>query len=825
MEPYEPKGTFLGAPTKHVADDRSIETLVDFARGNLGWIRDLDPEQTQINLKRKRDSIATSNGEAREGGPVPIDPALGGGQQSGSFTVVNGSNTSFANMEGRFIPASIGGVEDNSNDVSPQITPIPNEQRPMEPGAHVEEGERCVQAEARDGEAREGTAESFHQPSTMLPSPSAMLTGALPNSHTKSTEDTNNNYYNLPNSSNIVTTPTRDTEPSPTRYGFLTNTQISGLEQNPLAFIAAAGLSQLNSSPRTHQAPVAPMLFINIPPEFSNQPEMFQQPPVQEPPPKARAPLPRRKRIKSAIHFASPTEVKNLDFVKKAKDATRRTKNLLHGKRKSLPITLRLPQEHYALMQQIEEADLVTSDLKSGVIFRPARPPSPFDTFRPSESSPPKRDRGRPRKKDIDSYDVSSDSDSFNGPTISSETIARRNERRAAAYARRQQEEAEVREEFLEKAVNTPYDKKGGHNRIGVKEVTSVLRERTPPPPPPPPPPEDTPTRLAREATEAEEERLAAEARAKAKAEAEAAAAELRARKAEEKEIRRRQRHRLRHEEAERRRRDADKNAKLVAAGIMVSSDLEEVMTSDISGFKSSEESEPEPEPEPEREAEEFQMRILGSEPPDGPMQLDIDFDRFLSPTPSPQVRDRPFYVLVPSSPSNPNWRDAYQVIKKRPRGRPRKSLDNTPGPKKTPGSQQRGRKKDPDDDDVVFKSWIKRRDVPPVTSQREKRETKRQSVTYVKPEEDQALFESPPPPERNVTVRKVEIAPGKWGVVEISDEEMDDAPDVAEDQGKRPPMNEEDMDMNDIGAGDRDGDGGEDNEYMARWVRKREWY
>ena len=139
----------------------------------------------------------------------------------------------------------------------------------------------------------------------MLPSPSAMLTGALPNSHSKRTEDTtNNNYHNLPNSSNIVTTSTRDTEPSPTRYGFLTDTQISELEQNPLAFIAAAGLSQLNSSPRTFQAPVAPMLFTSVPPEF-NQPEINQQPPVQEPLPKARPPLPRRKRIKSATHFAS----------------------------------------------------------------------------------------------------------------------------------------------------------------------------------------------------------------------------------------------------------------------------------------------------------------------------------------------------------------------------------------------------------------------------------------------------------------------------------------------------------------------------------------
>jgi hypothetical protein len=34
-KPYQPKGTYLGASTKHVADARSVESLVDFSRGNL----------------------------------------------------------------------------------------------------------------------------------------------------------------------------------------------------------------------------------------------------------------------------------------------------------------------------------------------------------------------------------------------------------------------------------------------------------------------------------------------------------------------------------------------------------------------------------------------------------------------------------------------------------------------------------------------------------------------------------------------------------------------------------------------------------------------
>ncbi|KAF3923298.1 hypothetical protein ABW21_db0202598 [Orbilia brochopaga] len=36
--PYVPKGTILGASTKHVADPRSVESLVDFGKGNVGWL-------------------------------------------------------------------------------------------------------------------------------------------------------------------------------------------------------------------------------------------------------------------------------------------------------------------------------------------------------------------------------------------------------------------------------------------------------------------------------------------------------------------------------------------------------------------------------------------------------------------------------------------------------------------------------------------------------------------------------------------------------------------------------------------------------------------
>lgn len=53
MNPHHPRGTFLGADTKHVVDPRSVEILVDFKRGNLSWLKpgEVDP---MTRLKRKR---------------------------------------------------------------------------------------------------------------------------------------------------------------------------------------------------------------------------------------------------------------------------------------------------------------------------------------------------------------------------------------------------------------------------------------------------------------------------------------------------------------------------------------------------------------------------------------------------------------------------------------------------------------------------------------------------------------------------------------------------------------------------------------------------
>jgi hypothetical protein len=63
---YRPKGTLLGHDTRRVADPRSVESLVDFSRTNLTWLRgdgDDDP-QTSLRMQRLMEKAQTE--KARE---------------------------------------------------------------------------------------------------------------------------------------------------------------------------------------------------------------------------------------------------------------------------------------------------------------------------------------------------------------------------------------------------------------------------------------------------------------------------------------------------------------------------------------------------------------------------------------------------------------------------------------------------------------------------------------------------------------------------------------------------------------------------------------
>ncbi|KAH7351039.1 hypothetical protein BKA65DRAFT_250034 [Rhexocercosporidium sp. MPI-PUGE-AT-0058] len=52
--PYQPKGTLLGHDTRKVADYRSVESLVDFSKTNLSWLRDSNADNPQETGRMKK---------------------------------------------------------------------------------------------------------------------------------------------------------------------------------------------------------------------------------------------------------------------------------------------------------------------------------------------------------------------------------------------------------------------------------------------------------------------------------------------------------------------------------------------------------------------------------------------------------------------------------------------------------------------------------------------------------------------------------------------------------------------------------------------------
>lgn len=84
--PYVPKSTLLGHDTKRIADDRSVESVVDFRVHNLGWLKGAGEETRSSNTKRMqrlkeqadaekaRDPLAALG--STEDGPQEVDDGM-----------------------------------------------------------------------------------------------------------------------------------------------------------------------------------------------------------------------------------------------------------------------------------------------------------------------------------------------------------------------------------------------------------------------------------------------------------------------------------------------------------------------------------------------------------------------------------------------------------------------------------------------------------------------------------------------------------------------------------------------------------------------------
>ncbi|KAL7267901.1 hypothetical protein RUND412_009496 [Rhizina undulata] len=307
-EPYEPKGTMLGASTKHVADPRSRESLVDFAKGNLVWLKPPEKGATPA-LKRKRESISSSHlsqqessqdikgaGEssrALEGtrggvypgfgdahnnddmGPssgnslIPIDPELA---DHGSGNASSKSATLFVDgCDDKEIPSSnISGRGAGVSFLSPcGIWNDSNQLITKQDMLHTAATADLMEENELGMDIGAGTADrtmggrmgvinnESRQP--VLPGPSAMLTGALP-------EDSNyhsNVYSNQPPWLANVNNPSHHYSHESSSFSGASNNfhngqenrpifgheeiaaeSLSELERNPMSFLEAAGLLQ-----------------------------------------------------------------------------------------------------------------------------------------------------------------------------------------------------------------------------------------------------------------------------------------------------------------------------------------------------------------------------------------------------------------------------------------------------------------------------------------------------------------------------------------------------------------------------------------------------
>jgi hypothetical protein len=765
--PYQPKGTYLGASTKHVADPRSVETLVDFSRGNLSWFK--------RDQKRK---APEENGDIVDAAQQdPIDPNL---EQASGFTAVNASPRN----EGRSLPTASTNVDDSNTigSVQAELRDHDAEVTSWDPSPALQpqatDPARARSVEESDGGRRLETDFFFR---------GTGVNGAFSaNANLANLSNTSSNF-----SSRSYVGPTCGDSglqhpgalsgtggsagalgnvgvETPYSGGFSSLLQpFPSLEDNPLAFIAAAGLMQLpggGASPATSPewpqrglplSTTAAPHELHTPAPVERQPSSLLPPPPPPPPAPPAAPpsapprmqspayspeatppprpIPRRPKVKPQEEFINYTPNSigveaqlGSDWVRKAKIAAQLAKNL--KKKKSLIVTLRVPVNRFrVIMENVWEKQKLVSDL---VYLGPghgwssvhqAQSVSHFED--PFQDSPPaKLGRGRPRKSemiDLPSDDSDLDiADDFATPSAEdkAKSAARRNE----AYLRRKKEEEEAKAAFL--AAQEERDRNNlkvpVRNRVKHKEVFDVLRQRAAFAAAEPPPPETEQERIAREAEELiarenreeqeriarenreEQERIAREAREEELRVARAAAL---ARRAAQDEERRRlraaakaEREALRRQEKERRRKEADRQAKLAAAGLLAFSDVEEYISSSTGSDDSSSESEGEEQQQGQREQQQQYFRFVEEEQPEQPNFGFVEGDQreqhfFAEDTPVEDTSlipaGRNFAVVVTTPPDSYFWREDYECFPeivvspsppappvKRGRGRPRKN-------------------------------------------------------------------------------------------------------------------------------------------------------
>jgi len=843
--PYQQVGTYLANSTKPYSDERSIEVLVAFDKGNVIW--------TTGSRKRKVDSQSLPPN-------IPVDPALGDpgvnllgmspattesdkGHTSNTLSAIQ-TTVARGPTEGEGKAGHLGGGRRVCEVASESTRYILNDTMSSTFGHLNQYPGRWGNDMADSGSTLLQSYQHNHRP----PPPGSIgNTDLFSSAQTLSSGDSGNRHQH------------QGLEQSTRLANFQT---LTALESNPLAFIAAAGLMKLPGGGSDHASlpiwqdvsasvptTVAPHQLYNQTPHVPDfQPHSTSSTPSPTPE-KPRIQFPRRPRvpiypISTDRQLAADCEEQIGDWVRKTHAANQWTKNLKR-RRMCLVIKLKLPKDRFReIMKDIYARDIVVSDLvRTGPGQHAILLPSARTTGMPiaeSKAGPSRRKRGRPKKSEIiANLSEGEDENDFdvrdNGAVVAEKQ--RSMQRRREAYLRRKNEEDEARARFLafqkqqelqklhRKEANADGSARRSRNRFLNKEILDVMRhqdglhiE-----------PETEEEKRAREIRENEawiaREAKADEDRARRAAEAEAehvrreAEAEaVRVRRQEESAARRAvelERHRIRVEENEarkaerraeraefragergRRRKEADRQAKLAAIGAISYDDIQEFVSSSSEEDDSSDESELEmPDYMDDNDNLESLQNFI---PHDWPLAVIIDLPSFAGwremyehfPEPDPTL-------IAMRSATSTN-----AVPGKRGRGRPRKHpLGHTPksnqSSKRTrsskPGSNEKyvDRPFEPDYTVRTTASLL------PSMSQRKPRKSAAVTAAGIK---NSLKSENDRERKTKKVIRKrIEVKPGLWGFIEItdsegdSDEENGNEDDIAEyaNQPMRQPQSE----------------------------------
>ncbi|KAI1869025.1 uncharacterized protein JN550_006012 [Neoarthrinium moseri] len=136
-KPYVPKSTLLGHDTRKVADDRSVESVVDFRIHNLNWLKGTGEETRSKNSKRMQRLMEQAEAEkakdplaaldAAEDAPHEVLPESYG--QDGMASGAAGETQIGETAENRASVADMTGIENDEGDSAyPDPTAYPSPQ-------------------------------------------------------------------------------------------------------------------------------------------------------------------------------------------------------------------------------------------------------------------------------------------------------------------------------------------------------------------------------------------------------------------------------------------------------------------------------------------------------------------------------------------------------------------------------------------------------------------------------------------------------------------------------------------------------------------------